>query len=202
VLDYPSQTVRQYLVYIGKHKLTMADGLDLPDVRYRYRIIDMHQVDCDDFLRQESPDAWVLAILCDFKDKLPRDIIHAILTRLTRHFGKSQNRLREYVNMLDILSSNRDLNIDIFEELKMLTIDVEKLATYRLGMEKGMEKGMKKGIEEGIEEGKQKGAHNQAVEIAKKMLEAELNPGQITSLTGLTPEEVEQLRSERPKLNG
>ena len=44
--------------------------------------------------------------------------------------------------MLDILASNRDFNIDIFEELKMLTIDVEKLATYRLGMEKGMEKGM------------------------------------------------------------
>ena len=36
----------------------------------------MHQVDCDDFLRQESPDAWVLAILCDFKGKLPRDIRH------------------------------------------------------------------------------------------------------------------------------
>ena len=64
--------------------------------------------------------------------------------------------------MLDILASNRDLNIDIFEELKMLTIDVEKLATYRLGMENGIEKS--------IEKGRQKGAHEQALAIAKKML--------------------------------
>lgn len=156
----------------------MADGLDMPDFRYRYRMVDMHQVDCEDFLRQDSPDAWVLAILCDFKDRLPREIIHAILTRLARYFGESPPRLREYVDMLDILASNRDFNIDIFEELKMLAIDVEKLATYQLG------------------------AHNQALEIAKKMLEARLSPGQVASLTGLTPEEVEQLKSESPKLNG
>ena len=178
VLDYPGQPVRQYLVYIGKDSLTMADGLDMPDFRYRYRVVDMHQVDCEDFLRQDSPDAWVLAILCDFNDRLPREIIHVILTRLARHFGENPPRLREYVDMLDILASNRDFNIDIFEELKMLAIDVEKLATYQLG------------------------AHNQALEIAKKMLEAGLNPGQVASLTGLTPEEVEQLKSESPKLNG
>jgi hypothetical protein len=154
----------------------------------------MRLVDCEDFLRQDSPDAWVLAILCDFKDRLPREIIHAILTRLARHFGENPPRLREYVKMLDILASNRDFNIDIFEELKMLTIDVEKLATYRLGMERGMEKGIEKGIE--------KGSHLQALEIAKKMLEAGLNPNQVASLTGLTPEEVEQLKSESPKLNG
>ena len=40
-----------------------------------------------------------------------------------------------------LVASNRDLNIDMFEELKMLTIDLEKLATYRLGMEKGVEQG-------------------------------------------------------------
>ena len=60
----------------------------------------------------------------------------------------------------------------------MLAIDVEKLATYQLG------------------------AHNQALEIAKKMLEAGLNPGQVATLTNLTPEEVEQLKNESPKFNG
>ncbi len=194
VLDHPGQPVRQYLVYIGKDSLGMADGLDMPDFSYRYRVVDMRQVDCEDFLRQDSPDAWVLAILCDFKDKLPREIIHTILLRLSRHFGENPPRLREYVDMLDILASNREFNIDIFEELKMLTIDVEKLATYRLGMEKGIEKGMEKG--------EQKGARKQALEIAKNMLEAGFNPGQVASLTGLTPAEVEQLRNESPRLNG
>jgi predicted transposase YdaD len=103
-----------------------------------------------------------------------------------RHFGENPPRLREYVKMLDILASNRDFNIDIFEELKMLTIDVEKLATYRLGVEKG----------------EQQGAHSQALEIAKNMLEAGFNPGQVSSLTGLAPDEVEQLKSVTAKLNG
>jgi predicted transposase/invertase (TIGR01784 family) len=76
----------------------------------------------------------------------------------------------------------------------MLTIDVEKLATYRLGMEKGIEKGEQKG--------KQIGAHKQALEIAKNMLEAGFNPAQVISLTGLTPEEVEQLKVDTIKLNG
>jgi predicted transposase/invertase (TIGR01784 family) len=53
-----------------------------------------------------------------------------------------------------------------------------------------------------VEKGIVKGAHIQALEIAKKMLEAGLNHGQVASLTGLTPEEVEQLKSESPQLNG
>jgi predicted transposase YdaD len=218
VLEYPNQPVRQYLLYIGKEKLTMADGLDMPDFCYRYRVVDMHQIDCDDFLQQDSPDAWLLAILCDFKDRLPRDIIHTILTRLTQHFGENPPRLREYVDMLDILASNRDFNIDIFEELKMLTIDVEKLATYRLGMEKGieqgMEKGMKKGIEKGIEkgletgiktgmeQGAKKGAYEQALIIANKMLQAGFSVDQTASMTDLPTEEIDLLRNNPPKLNG
>lgn len=35
----------------------LADGFDMPDFSYRYRAIDLHGVDCEDFLRQDSPDA-------------------------------------------------------------------------------------------------------------------------------------------------
>jgi hypothetical protein len=72
LLAYPGLPVRQYLVYIGRKPLTMADGLELPQFTYRYGLVDMHRVDCQALLRQDSPDAWVLAILCDFKDAEPR----------------------------------------------------------------------------------------------------------------------------------
>jgi hypothetical protein len=157
----------------------MPDCVDMPDFCYRYRLIDMRQLDCDDFLRQDSPDAWVLAILCDFKQHLPREIIHTILDRLTQHFEEHPPRLREYVEMLDILASNRDLNINIYEELKMLTIDLEQLATYRLGEEKG--------------------ARQQALEIARNMLADGFQPGQVANLTGLPLADIERLRSEAPK---
>ena len=184
---------RQYVVYIGKERLGMADGLEGSDLSYRYRIIDMHNLDCDDFLRQDSPDAWVLAILCDFKNRLPRDVIHSILARLVERYADNPPRLREYVDMLDILGTNRDLNIDIGEELKMLTIDVEKLATYRIGMEKGMEKGM----ENGMKAGQQKGAKEQAIVIAKNLLDMGMTATQVVAATGLSLPEVEVLTGEQ-----
>lgn len=194
LLDHPGVPVRQYLVYIGRARLTMADGFALPDFRYRYRIIDMHEVACDDLLGRDSPDAWVLAILCDFGERLPREIVHDILTRLTERFGADPARLRDYVDMLDILAGNRDLNLDIREELKMLSIDVEKLATYQLGMERGMEQGMEKGIE--------KGAHNRDVAIAKNLLNMGLAPAQIVAATGLSLAEVEALAAKPANRNG
>jgi len=188
LLDSPGAPVRQYLVYIGKERLTMTDGFAMPDFSYRYRIIDMHGVDCHDFLRQDSPDAWVLAILCDFGGQGPRDVIHRILTRLIERLGKNPPRLREYVDMLDILASNRNLNQHISEELKMLTIDVEKLATYQLGIEKGLEKG--------IEQGFKLGAHDREVAIARELLDRGMEPAWVASVTGLPLPEVKALRNE------
>ncbi len=189
ILAHPGLPVRQYLVYIGKAPLAMADGLDMPRFSYRYDIIDMHAVDCESLLRRDSPDAWVMAILCDFKDHVPRDIVHIILARLAERFGENLPRLREYVDMLDILASNRDLNLDIREELKMLTIDVEKLATYQLGMEKGMEKGIERGLE--------KGAHDRDVAIAKNLLDRGMEIDLIVAVTGLPLVEVENLRGNK-----
>lgn len=198
ILAHPGLPVRQYLVYIGRERLTMADGFDMPDFSYRYRIIDLHAVDCEDFLRRDSPDAWVLAVLCDFGTRLPREVIHTILIRLKQRFSDHPPRLREYVDMLDILAGNRDLNIDICEELKMLTIDVEKLATYQLGMEKGMERGVERGVAQGMAQG----ARRQAVETATKMLGAGFKLDQVAFMTGLTLAEVEALANQPPPHNG
>lgn len=193
LLAHPKLNVRQYLVYIGKKPLRMADGLSLTDLNYRYKIIDMHTVDCHSLLQQNSPDAWVLAVLCDFKNSSPRDIVHTILARLMEHLHEQPPELREYVSMLDILASNRNLNVNIREEFEMLSIDFEKLTTYRMGMEKGIEKGIEKGMEKGME----KGAHEQAVVIAKNLLARNMDTAWIASATGLPLVEVEQLQDRK-----
>lgn len=41
------------------------------------------------------------------------------------------------------------------EELNMLTIDLEKLATYQMGKEKGLEQGLEKGLKKGLEHGRE-----------------------------------------------
>jgi len=112
----------------------------------------MHTVDGQTLLEQDSPDAWVLAILCDFKDCPACEVVHGILARLVHRLSDQPPRLREYVSMLEILATNRDLNLNIREELEMLTIEFEKLPTYQMGMEKGLERGKEEGKQEGKEE--------------------------------------------------
>lgn len=191
MLEHPKLEVRQYLVYIGKKPLRMADGLDLPHLAYRYEVIDMHRIDCQSLLQQDSPDAWVLAVLCDFKNCESREVVHTILAKLMVRLHDQSPQLREYVSMLEILASNRDLNVNITEEFDMLSIDFEKLPTYRMGVKKGIEQG----IEQGKEQGKEQGAHEKAIVIAKKLLSRHMEAASIAAITGLPIEEVTQLQN-------
>ena len=185
LLAYPGLQVRQYVVYIGKAALTMPDFLELPCFRYRYDIIDMHRIDCQSLLGQDSPDAWVLAVLCDFGGEAPRAIVRTILSKLLERFHEQTQGLREYVQILEILGSNRDLNLSIDEELDMLTIDFEKLPTYQRGMKIGMEQGMEKGMEKGMEQS--------AKIIARKLLARKMAVAEVAAVTGLTVPQIEAL---------
>jgi predicted transposase YdaD len=141
----------------------------------------LHAVDCDELLRQDTPDAWVLAILCDFKERLLREVAHTILSRLQQRFADNPPRFREYVEMLNILADNRDLNLDIYEEITMLQVNIERTAIYRIGMEKGIEQGM------------EEGAHRQALDIARRMLASGVEVAAISAFTGLPLNDVESL---------
>ena len=199
LLAHPNLSVLQYLVYIGKEGLHMSNGLDSPQLSYHYQTIDMHTVDAQTLLSQDSPDAWVLAILGDFKDSPADELVNQILARLVQRLNEEPPRLREYVSMLEILATNRDLSVNIREQLDMLTIDFEKLPTYQMGMEKGIEKGIERGIEKGKQEGKQvgkqEGAHAQAIEIAKRLLDKGMESSQVAVLTDLTVAEVQTLKT-------
>ena len=155
---YPLIDVRQYLIYIGKPALTMTGVIHQTGLNFHYRIIDMHCIDCQTLLAQDDPDALVLAILCDFKGKEPREVVHYILDRLKCLTAGNEIRFREYLRMLEILSTNRDLEKTIEEEEKMLSeVDYNKLPSYRIGIQKGIEKGIEKGVEQGIEQGLKQG---------------------------------------------
>nr|VFJ50624.1 MAG: hypothetical protein BECKDK2373B_GA0170837_10304 [Candidatus Kentron sp. DK] len=108
LLAYPGLPLRQYLIYIGTDPLTMPEGLDGPDFRYRYGVLDMHRVDCRHLLEKDSPDALVLAILCHFGNRDPRTVVNHIYTRLRALLGDNPKRFREYVGILHVLSGNRD----------------------------------------------------------------------------------------------
>jgi hypothetical protein len=146
----PHADIRQYLIYIGKAPLTMADGLQQNGLDYRYRIIDMHTVDCQMLLSQDNPDALVLAILCDFKGRPEREVVHYIVQRLHELTAENESGFREYMRMLEVLSTNRALEHMIEEEEEMLSqVDQTRLPSYRVGMRQGMQQGVQQGMQQG-----------------------------------------------------
>ncbi len=159
---YPDIPIRQYLIYIGKKRCYIKDSFEKRGISYHYTLIDMHTIDCEKFIEMDTPESLVLAILCDFKGRDELDIITHILNRLHTLVNDSK-RLREYIEILEILSTNRDLKDKIKEAEKMIrTTRYEELPSYEIGLEKGIERGLERGMEKGIILGK--------LEMAKMMM--------------------------------
>ena len=168
----------------------MPSELDAGDFCYRYHILDMHTVDCDLLIAENTPDALVLAILCDFKQRPVQDVVNFIVKRLHELLADNEKGFRDYFEMLETLSDNRQLHTNIDKAKDMLTqIEIEKLPSYRWGETKGLETGIEKGIEKGIETG----IHQERQRLAKQLLSV-MDDQTIASMTGLSLAEIEQLR--------
>ena len=61
------------------------------------------------------------------------------------------------------------------------------------GLEEGHKKGHKEGKEEGLKEGRAEGVKQNSFDIAKRMLEKEIDIETISELTGLTEKEISEL---------
>jgi len=164
--------IQQYVIYIGKVPLSMADGIEQTGLSYCYRIIDMHQVDCQSLLEQDTPDALVLAILCDFKGRSEREVVRYIVHRLKELTGENENSYRNYMRMLEILSTNRSLEQMIEEEEAMLSqVDQTRLPSFRIGMRQGIVQGKVEGRVEGRVQGKVEGRVEGQVRMLNRLLE-------------------------------
>lgn len=139
--------VRQYVIYIGRDRLTMKDRIKLPNMNYRYKLINMKEIPCKRFLKSENPEEIILTILCDFRDRDVRLIIREILSRLKERV-KEDVRLLKYIRQLEIISQLRDLQEIIIKEVGKMAIvyDIEKDIRFKQGIEKGIEKGKKEDI--------------------------------------------------------
>ena len=141
-------------------------------------------------------------------------------------FGNHPDRLRNLLNTLQSLSEDEllhqeqylpsveELEISGFSDAELRAYDkfwdsvsVERTLLddrYQKGMEKGIEKGFEKGRAEGkaegkaegMEEGIEKGMNQRSLEIAKKMLANGMDDASVMDMTGLTAEEIKQLKAE------
>jgi len=194
-LAYPEEPVHQYLIYIGKATINMPDHYAAGDFNYRYHILDMHTIDCQQLLVQDTPDALVLAILCDFKAKPVQDVVNYIVKRLHELLGDDEKGFRNYFRMLETLSENRHLQPNIYEAKQMLTqIDIKKSPSFRWGLEEGLEIGKARGLElgeaRGIAIGETKGKESIVLQLFPIM-----DDQTIAKISGLSIETIQSLRN-------
>ncbi|NPA55548.1 MAG: hypothetical protein GXO40_04210 [Epsilonproteobacteria bacterium] len=101
-------------------------------------------------LHQNSPEALVLAILCDFKDKNPKDVIKYIIDKLRDYTDENLNQYRKYIMMLETLSTNRDLLTDVKEMEMLRTTTYQDLPSWHIGYEQGMERGIEQAHQKAV----------------------------------------------------
>ena len=138
LFEYKDCTVTQYLIYIGKEKCYMKNEIVRDEISYKYGIIDMKDVACEDLLYHDNPSAVALSILCDFKEKDKQMVVNTILKRLKELTDGDELEYKNYLKKVNILSDNRDLQNEVEKGAKMLSVNVEKTPFYRMGMKDGI----------------------------------------------------------------
>jgi len=184
LFEYEDLKVKQYLLYIGEWRCSMQRSIIKDNLEYRYDIVDMRDISCDALLSSDDPSAVVLSILCDFEGRDKQIVVNTILRRLREL--SDDREYKNYLKMVNVLSTNRNLKDEVKKGTDMLSVDIEKTPFYELGMEKGIEKGVEKGIEKGIEKGK--------FLIVKQMILLNMDSETIHQVTGLSIDEIEELR--------
>ncbi len=82
----------------------MGNGIQSQQLDYQYAVIDMYTIDFHDFITQSTPDAIVMAILCDFKGVPEKEIVHELLSKLLHLTQNSSAQQRGYISILENIS--------------------------------------------------------------------------------------------------
>ena len=127
-------------------------------------------------------------------------------------FGNHPNRLRNLLNALQSLNEDEliqqeqylptteELEISGFTDAELWAYDKfwDSVSVERTliddSYQKGKEEGMEKGLEKGRAEGKEEGMNQRSLEIARKMLTQGMDEAMVMDMTGLTAEEIKQMK--------
>jgi len=171
LFEYENLEVRQYLLYIGESKCSMKNHIIKKNLNYDYAIIDMRDIPCEALLSSNDPSAVVLSILCDFEDRDKQIVVNTILKRLKEL--SDEREYKNYLKMVNVLSTNRNLEDEVKEGVKMLSVDIEKTPFYQIAEERGIEKGK--------------------LIVANQMLTLNMSLDTISNVTGLSIKELKTL---------
>ncbi len=130
--------VRQYVIYLGKGKLTMESSLQTLDLTFKYNLLALNTIDYKIFLNSNQPEEVILSVLANFNKETPENALKHIISRL-EETTEGDLALKRYFKQLRILAQLRKLE----QKLKIIVmdsiakyIDEEKDVAFLVGREK------------------------------------------------------------------
>ena len=106
----------------------------------------------------------------------------------------------ELIQQEQYLPTTEELEISGFTDAELWAYDKfwDSVSVERTliddSYQKGKEEGMEKGMEKGRAEGKEEGMNQRSLEIARKMLAQGIDEAMVMDMTGLTAEEIKQMK--------
>ncbi len=176
--------VKQLLIYVGKLKMTMKDYIEHPNLKFNFKIANLSEINYHELLNSNLPESVMLAILGDFQNENPKQVISTILHRL-RVVVRDDIFLQKCFFRLEILSELRNLETETIKQIRNMPItgiDIRKTYFYQEVQRLNREEGREIGIEEGLE--------RTAINLLKKGMTIDF----VCECTGLSKLKVKELQ--------
>jgi hypothetical protein len=113
------------VIAYASHLRRGCDEVERVKISYKYGIINMKNIACEELLYHHSPSAVALSILCDFEGKDKQIVVNTILKRIKELTDGDEIRYKNYLKKVNILSTNRDLEKEVEKGAKMLSVNVD-----------------------------------------------------------------------------
>jgi predicted transposase YdaD len=159
------QFPQQMVLYVGKAPLGMTGSFASHSLDFRFRLVDIRELDGAALLEDESTEANVIAVLMRLGDR--RAAVRTILRRIAGSDpDQRQIALREFV----ILAGLRHLGAIIEEETRTMPILDDIMDHDLLGpaLRRGMQQGLEQGLEQGRVEGRMEGEQTVVMRLIEK----------------------------------
>ena len=177
--------VRQFVIYLGESQPKMRADLSEQEMIKGFQLNNISAYDYRKLLASDIPEEIVLAILSDYGNQQPVEVIAQIMKRL-QDISNDEIKLRKYIRQLTILSRLRKLERETLKQAEEMpiTYDIKKDYWYR----------------EGKQEGRQEGKQEKEREVIIKMLKSgTFSEEQIAEYVEVAVSYVKKLKKELEK---
>ena len=131
------------LVYVGREKLRMGGHFKSPTLSFRFRVVDLSELNGERFLDSDAVGDQILSVLMRLKNL--REAIRRILATIATLDARARE---EALGQLMVICGLRGIEREVEEEIKKVPVLNSLLDHKVLGRE------FKKGRAQGLEEGR------------------------------------------------